>query len=308
MEHGKKLNKMINNETVLITGENGSLAKKIKHQLKLLGYNVVTYTSKKNSSKKNSYYWNIEKKILNIEVLKKCDHIIHLSGFSIIKPWTKKNKKLMYDSRVLSSRLLLDECKKNKISVKTFISASAIGYYNENTLTEHEENSDPGNSWLSKLAIDWEKSANKFNEIGARVINLRISLLIDKDSGFLNKLLPFMKIGIVPLVGEKDNRFEYIDIDDAVNFVIYSINNSKINGPYNLASNNKINLFDFYKKITKSLNKKFLIIKIPNIIMKLVLGERFKIINSNIKVSSKKIINSGFQFKFPKIIDIIKKI
>ena len=41
--------------------------------------------------------------------------------------------------------------------------------------------------------------------------------------------------------------------------------------------------------------------------MKLILGERFKIINSNIKVSSKKIINSGFQFKFPKIIDIIKK-
>ena len=65
-----------------------------------------------------------------------------------------------------------------------------------------------------------------------------------------------MKIGIVPLVGEKNNRFEYIDIDDAVNFIIYSIKNSKINGPYNLASDNKINLFDFHKKITKSLNNK----------------------------------------------------
>ena len=299
---------MIKNETVLITGENGSLAKKIKDQLKLLGYNVITYTSKKNSTKKNSYYWNIEKKTLNIEVLQKCDHIIHLSGFSIIKPWTKKNKKLMYDSRVLSSRLLFNECKRNKISIKTFISASAIGYYNEDSVEEHYEESTSGNSWLSKLAQDWEKSANKFNEIGSRVINLRISLLIDKDSGFLNKLLPFMKIGIVPLIGEKNNRFEYIDIDDAVNFILYSIKDSKINGPYNLASNNKINLFDFHKKITKSLNKKYLIIKIPNIIMKLILGERFKIINSNIKVSSKKIINSGFQFKFPKIIDIIKKI
>ena len=214
----------------------------------------------------------------------------------------------MYDSRVLSSRLLFNECKRNKISIKTFISASAIGYYNENSVEEHYEESTSGNSWLSKLAQDWEKSANKFNEIGSRVINLRISLLIDKDSGFLNKLLPFMKIGIVPLIGEKNNRFEYIDIDDAVNFILYSIKNSKINGPYNLASNNKINLFDFYKKITKSFNNKYLIIKIPNIIMKLVLGERFKIINSNIKVSSKKIINSGFQFKFPKIIDIIKKI
>lgn len=296
------------NETVLITGENGSLAKKINYHLKEIGYEVITFTSKKNSTKKNSYYWNIEKKTINLEVLKKCDHIIHLSGFSIIKPWTKKNKKLMYDSRVLSSRLLFNECKKNKISIKTFISASAIGYYDERNSIEHEEDSGPGNSWLSKLAQDWEKSANKFNEIGSRVINLRISLLIDKESGFLYKLLPFMKIGIVPLVGGKNNRFEYIDIDDAVNFVIYSIKNFKINGPYNLASNDKINLYDFYKKITKSFNKKYLIIKIPNIIMKLILAERFKIINSNIKVSSKKIINSGFQFKFPRIIDITKKI
>ena len=107
MERGKKLNKMINNETVLITGENGSLAKKVKDQLKQIGFNVITYTSRKKSTKNNTHYWNIEKKTLNLDVLKKCDHIIHLAGFSIIKPWTNKNKKLMYDSRVLSSRLLL---------------------------------------------------------------------------------------------------------------------------------------------------------------------------------------------------------
>ena len=61
MEHGKKLNKMIKNETVLITGENGSLAKKIKHQLKLLGYNVVTYTSKKNLLKKTVIIGTLKK-------------------------------------------------------------------------------------------------------------------------------------------------------------------------------------------------------------------------------------------------------
>ena len=292
MEPGKKLNEMKTNETVLITGENGALAKKLKFQLNYLGYNVITFTSKKNSINKNSHYWNIEKKILNLEALKKSDHIIHLAGYSIIKPWTKKNKKLMYDSRVQSSRLLLKECKKNKVSIKTFISASAIGYYDNKSTLEYQEDSLPGKSWLSKLAIDWEDSANKFNEIGARVANMRISLLIDKESGFLSKLLPFMKIGIVPIIGEKNNRFEYIDIEDAVNFVIYTIKNSKVNGPYNLATNNKINLFDFYKKITKSFKNRYLFIKIPNIIMKIMLGERFKIINSNIKVSSKKIINS----------------
>ena len=165
-----------------------------------------------------------------------------------------------------------------------------------------------GSVSLSQFLSHQEDAATKFKHIGTRVVNLRISLLIDKDSGFLKKLLPFIKMGVVPMVGEKNNRFEYIDIEDAVNFCIYSIENSENKGPYNLATNYKLTQYDFLKIFTEYYNKKYLIIKIPSFFMKLLLGKRFDIINSQTKLSSNKIINSGFYFKFPRLVDTIKKI
>jgi len=284
-------------ETILITGENGALAKKLKVKLINSGYDVITYTSQKNIFKKNCYYWNYKKNIIDLESLKRCQHIIHLSGYSIIKPWTKKNKKLMFESRVKTADFLFENCFENNINIKTFVSASAIGIYRENSDKEMYEDDELGNSWLSNLAQQWESSSQKFKKIESRVVNLRISLLIDKNSGFLKKMLPLLKIGIVPLIGNKNNRFEYINIDDAVNFCFNSLNNSKIEGPYNLADSKKNTQIVFMKKIANLFNKRFLIIKLPDIIMKVILGKRFKIINSGIKVSSKKIINTGFKFK-----------
>ena len=83
------------------------------------------------------------------------------------------------------------------------------------------------------------------------------------------------------------------------------INNSKIEGPYNLATNKKNTQIVFMKKVANLFNKRFLIIKLPDILMKIILGKRFKIINSGIKVSSKKIVNTGF--KFQEIKNIINK-
>ena len=81
---------MRSRETILITGANGSLAKKLKKKLVKIGYSVITFTSNKKKEKENNYFWDIEEKIIDLASLKKCNHIIHLAGFSILKPWTKK--------------------------------------------------------------------------------------------------------------------------------------------------------------------------------------------------------------------------
>ena len=90
---------------------------------------------------------------------------------------------------------------------------------------------------------------------------MRISLLIDKDSGFLKKMLPLFKIGIVPLIGNKNNRFEYIDIDDVVNFCIKCLKNSTIKGPYNLATNKKSTQIVFMKKKRIYITKDFSLLR-----------------------------------------------
>ena len=173
-------------EKVLITGAGGALAKKVKKLLLKDGYVVVMLTSNMKRCNDSTFYWNIDKGQIDHNSLKDCKHIIHLSGYSIVKPWTTSNQKKMYDSRVKAAKLLFETCVVNKINLKTFISASAIGYYSSDGCEPKNENDLQGNNWLAKLARDWEESAYQFQKDNVRVVCMRISLLLDSKSGFLN--------------------------------------------------------------------------------------------------------------------------
>ena len=94
-------------EKVLITGASGALAQRVKHLLLEKGYDVISLTTNKKMANGNDvFYWNVSKKIIDPKSLVNCSHIVHLSGYSIMKPWTVVNKKLMYQSRIDAAKLL----------------------------------------------------------------------------------------------------------------------------------------------------------------------------------------------------------
>ena len=191
-------------EKVLITGAGGALAKKVKTLLLKEGYIVVMLTTSIRRCDDSTFYWNVEKGEIDHNSFENCKHIIHLSGYSIVKPWTSANQKKMYDSRVKAAKLLLDTCDKHKIKLKTFISASAIGYYSSDGDDPKNENDLPGKNWLSRLACDWEESAYKFQKNNVRVICMRISLLLDLKSLFhLYKVLLSIQVFLRELPRQK---------------------------------------------------------------------------------------------------------
>ena len=83
-------------EKVLITGAGGALAKKVKQRLLKEGYAVVTLTTDKKRLSSTSFYWNVGKGEIDKNALQGCHHIVHLAGFSIVKPWTKENQQKMH--------------------------------------------------------------------------------------------------------------------------------------------------------------------------------------------------------------------
>ena len=102
-----------------------------------------------------------------------------------------------------------------EIKLKTFISASAIGYYKTDTDKIKFENDLPGKNWLSNLAKSWENAAYNFQKINARIVCMRISLLLDLKSGFLKPLVLSSKLGLATIFGNKSNIIEWIHIKDA---------------------------------------------------------------------------------------------
>ena len=294
-------------EIVLITGGSGLLATRTTQMLQD-DYTIrLLTTNKKKIDRNRFYYWNIKNRYVDVEALKECHHIIHLAGHSILARWNKKNKEKIHASRIKSTKILLEACKKNHLKIKTFICASAIGLYNQDENEIKIEESKKGKNWIAELVEEWEKTAADFSSIGSRVIQMRISLIFSKNGGFLKYNLLSMKYGLGIIIGNKDKRINWIHIDDLVHFISKCIKETKYKGPYNLASKKTISQISFLKLIKHKLYPYSIIMKIPDFITNIILGQRKIIINANYYIDTTKLEKTGFKYKFNKIEEIIKK-
>ena len=285
-------------DVILITGANGNLAKSLGKKLSKDYTMRYLTTNKLLAINSGYYYWDIEKEYIDKDALIGCNHIVHLAGNSILNKWTKKNKKIIYDSRIKSANMIYDKCESLSIKIETFISASAIGIYDEYSSLKNNEASLKGKGWLSDMTCDWEFAANKFKLLGSRVVQMRISLIFSINSGFLKSNLQSMKYGIGLVLGNSNRRIHWIHINDIIRFIQDSLKNKNYSGPYNLASDETISQINLIKLIKKKLFPNSIIIKIPIYLVKLVLGERSKIIYTDINICVNKLKEEGFSCNY----------
>ncbi len=293
-------------EIILITGNNGMLA---KEAIKILSsnYEVRTLTTqKKKVNNKSIFYWDISKKLLDPKALKNCKHIIHLAGYSILKRWTTKNKNKMYESRIKGAELLFNKCRELNIKPKTFISASAMGIYGLKAKGEKNENSNIGTDWVAQMAKDWENAANAFKKLESRVVKMRISLLLSKKFPLIKYNLLSTKLGVAPIIGSKKNIINWIHLKDAARFIQEAIQEEKYEGSYNLATENSVSQYELINIIKKQACPFAVIITIPNFLLKLVLGEREAILNVKLKLVVDKLINTGFKYNYHTLEEVIE--
>jgi len=293
-------------ERVLITGYNGALAKRVAIILEKKFDLVFLTSNKKSVNNKNIFFWNIEEEYIDPLALKDCKHIIHLCGFNIMNRWSKKNRELMYSSRVLTANLLFKKCFELELKIESFIGASAMGYYGLNTIADVDESAENGSDWLAKLSLDWENAANQFNKIGSRIVNLRISLLMDLNSGFLKVTLLPLKIGITSIFTPADLVYSWIHIDDVAKFILYAIENNHVAGPYNMAVPNRQSQKELIKEIKSCVFPFAIIFPIPIFLMKFFLGGRSQVLSGGLYLKSDKILNSGFNFTYPSVTSFLK--
>ena len=289
-------------DVVLITGANGSIAKRLA---KILNpeYSVRFLTRKKQAE--NEFEWDIENNYIDERALENVNHIIHLAGSNIAdKRWTPKRRNLIYASRIDSAKLILNNLEKQKNKINSFISASAIGYYGtettENIYTETAKN---GNDFLSDICNNWEKIADvdTTKSISSKTVKLRFGVVLSKNSGALKKASLPIQFYIGSPLGNGKQFVPWIHIDDLCGIIKHSIENNKMEGTYNTVAPEHITNHKFTQTIAQILNRPLLLPNIPSFIIKLIYGEAATILLKGSRVSSNKIQESGYHFKFTKL-------
>ena len=297
---------------VLITGGSGLVGTRLSTVLTERGYEVIhlsRYRSK--SSRYKTYTWDLAGGIIEEGVFDHTGIIVHLAGAGVAdRRWTAARKQELTSSRIKSANLIFNTLKSSGQKIDSFISASAIGIYGFDTggILQTEDRVQLGDDFLATLTKKWEEAADQFTDLEARVVKLRIGLVLSNDGGLLAKLKPLINMGLGSAFGNGEQFMSWIHINDLVNMIIHSIENKRISGAYNAVAPNPVSNKEFIRVLSRALKKPYFLPNTPKFLLKMILGEMASAMTGGNNVSSQKITDTDFQFEFQKLDESLKNL
>lgn len=297
-------------KTILITGGTGLVGRHLSQLLIKNGYQVKLLGRKSgiiNGFK--CYKWDLEAHYLELEAFRDTDAIIHLAGAGIAdKRWTDEYKKTIYDSRILSTRLLANTLTTTSHQVKTFISTSAIGIYGNDINGLAKEDYPTANTFLAKVCQDWEKETQPIMLQNIRTAVIRVGVVLARESGFVPEVSKPIKFGMGAALGSGKQLVSWIHIDDLCNLYLKALEDSTMQGPYNAVAPTPVDNNTITRMMAKLLNRPVFLPPVPFFALKLLFGEMATLLIANQGISSHKVEQAGFKYQFSDVEGALKQL
>jgi uncharacterized protein (TIGR01777 family) len=227
------------------------------------------------------------------------DWIINLAGASIFTKWTNEAKKMLHDSRILTTRNLVTALAAGDRR-QLFCSTSAPGYYGPRGEEELTEASAPGQDFLARLAQEWEAEAMKAQGLGIRTVITRFGIVLGRGGGMLEQLTPLFKRFVGGPVGSGEQWLSWIHQMDLARAFLFLPEHPDLTGPVNFTSPNPVRNKDFAKALGRALARPAFL-PAPAFVVRLILGELADAVLSGQKVLPQKLTTAGFEFLYPTI-------
>tara|TARA_A100001015_G_scaffold318935_1_gene440314 strand:+ start:4161 stop:5552 length:1392 start_codon:yes stop_codon:yes gene_type:complete len=283
---------------IAITGSSGTIGQCLSAFLTTAGHCVIPITRKKITTQ--HIFWDINRQFIENDKLENIDAVINLCGENIgQRKWSAQQKERIYNSRILSTRLLANALNTLKSPPHTLISASAIGYYGKNAQHVKNENQLGGNDFLATVCEKWEQAAQHFTQ--GRVVNPRFGIVLTPKGGALKKMLPVFRAGLGGQLGSGSQIMSWISIDDLIYTLYHILYTHTLSGPINITSPHSVSNRLFTQTLGQILKRPY-IFSIPEKILKIIFGEMAEgTLLADINAIPSKLLKSGFTFQYDKL-------
>lgn len=281
---------------VMISGASGLIGSALIPSLESHGYEVACLV-RRWTRRSNEVQWDPMLPIPT-ELVNGYETVIHLSGESITGRWAANKKTRIRDSRVISTRNLSEALSRSENPPKTFLCASATGYYGSRGDEVLTEESLPGTGFLPEVCKEWESATEPAANAGIRTVNLRTGLVLSKNGGPLKPMLLPFRVGLGGRIGSGRQWWSWIHIEDFVAAVLHILRNESVKGPVNVVSPNPITNAEFTKTLASVL-KRPAIFSVPAFGARLALGELAdEAVLASARVRPIKLIAPAFEFRY----------
>ncbi len=230
------------------------------------------------------------------------DAIVNLAGAPVIgPPWTQARRRLLIDSRVKTTQAVLEWSALRMPRPRVIVSASAIGFYGPADDRWLDESSPPQPAtFQSQLCMAREQAANAAVELGMRVANLRIGVVLGQDGGLLPRLALPAKFGMAAVLGDGRQWMSWIHIEDLLRVVELALTDESLEGAVNAVSPQPVQQRDFQRALTRKLGRP-LWLRVPAWVLNTALGEMAELLVRSQRVAPRRLAGQGFEFRYPVI-------
>ena len=289
-------------QTVAITGASGMVGTALATVLRESGHTPFNITRKASGESGENILWDPASGLKDPSRLETVDTVVHLAGENIAAGrWTPALKDRIRRSRIEGTRSLVKSIAASSHRPKTFVCASAIGFYGERGDTLLDENAVAGTGFLADVCREWEHEAEAAKDLGLRVVKVRIGVVLSPKGGALAKMLLPFKLGAGGIIGSGKQYWSWIGLHDLVRIIAFCIDHDSIQGAVNAVSPNPMTNYDFTKGVGRALHRPTLF-PLPAFVAKLVLGEMAnELLLSSTRVTPKKLKEHGFEFHYPEL-------
>ena len=304
--------------TVVIAGGSGYLGRALSARLAREGHQVVVLSRASSKFEVRSSKGDAAKAASRIRYapwtpdgtagdwtseIAAADVVVNLAGAGIAdKRWTAARKRLLADSRLLSTRSLVQAIRAADKRPSLFVQGSAIGYYgaHENGQT-FDESSPPGQDFLAQLCVAWETEAAPVQAYDCRLVTIRSGIVLSKDGGALAKMMLPFRLFAGGRIGSGRQQLSWIHRDDWIGLVAWMIRLRLVSGPINATAPNPVPNWEFSRTLGRAMRRPNWA-PVPAAVLRLVLGEMADVaLVRGQRVLPVRAQELGFTFRYPEL-------
>ena len=296
---------------VLITGATGFIGSAVCDALLARGDEAVGLTRDPERARHGNptvtwHGWDPVSERPPPSALEGVDGVVNLIGEPIDQRWTESAKRHIRDSRVRSTKNLVDAISAAEPRPKTLVSQSGVGYYGDRGEAVVDESNGPGATFDAEVCVAWEAAAHEAEKVGVRVVVMRSGLVLDPDHGLLKQLLLPFKLGVGgPLAGGAQ-YMPWIHVDDEVRLMLWALDTDQASGTYNAAAPNPVTNREFSKALGRVLRRPA-VLPVPKLALRARFGDELgEVVLGGQRTIPRRALDAGFGFRHPELEPALK--